>query len=128
MVRNCAACQRARALGNKDALCESCQWLVVRTKVVAVSSDPVVDDESSDDAPSVPARQTADLLQTDRDNAEHITLLGELAVMVGESAPDVIGRVLRAVAIENSTAYKTELKRLTAKFIATMEAAEGGRR
>ena len=130
MVRNCAACQRARAQGNKDALCESCQWLVVRTKVVAVSPDTVADDEAADDKPAqlaLPPRRTADALLNDADNAEQITMLGELAEMVGESAPDVVGKVLRAVVIENSTAYKAELRRLTAKFIATME-AEGRRR
>jgi hypothetical protein len=97
----------------------------VRTKVVAVSSDAVADDEAADDKPAqlaLPPRPTAEALLNDADNNEQITMLGELAEMVGESAPDIVGKVLRAVVIENSTAYKAELRRLTAKFIATMEA------
>src|SRR5262245_15364557 len=100
MVRNCAACRRARAQGNKDALCESCQWLSVRTRVVTESADQH-DDTVPDDVTALAVPPSP--IDPAIDNLEQLTQLAEMAEMLGEDGPEVIKRILRNLEIENST-------------------------
>ena len=105
----CAACKRAAAAtGSEQAICASCSWLVARTQ----SQPTATLAEPAAAAPGADAEDTVDI---------QLMMLFELAPLVGENGSDVVGRVLFQFAKGNERAYRAELNRLTAKFIAALE-------
>src|SRR4029453_10457163 len=115
MNHMCAACRRtAGTTGSARALCASCSWLAARTQ-----SPP----KSGAGAPKATASPGAqhDATRWDATDDVDLIMLFELASLVGEDVPDIVRRVLWAFAKGNERAYRAEVNRLTAKFIATLE-------
>jgi hypothetical protein len=115
MNHMCAACRRTAATtGSARALCASCSWLVARTQSQPTAAVRVPTATVSPDAQH-------DATRWDATDDVDLIMLFELASLVGEDGPDIVRRVLWAFAKGNERAYRAEVNRLTAKFIATLE-------
>jgi hypothetical protein len=111
MPSSCAACRRASDSGSARAICASCGWTVARTHSQAAQASE----------PPTSALVRAAHNDYTGDTADELILLFSLAPLVGEEGSVVVERVLRAIVKGNTRAYRTEINRLTGKFIASLE-------
>lgn len=59
----------------------------------------------------------AEQLQSDDECPNSLTILFELAAIVGDNGREVVERVMRGLAAGSPSVYRAELNRLTAKYI-----------
>ena len=112
MNYSCAACRRAAAASSSGrGICASCSWLEARNHL-ALATD---EESASTEFTSSPAEVCEATTNGD------LALLFELAPLVGENGSEVVTRVMVQIARRNERAYRAELNRLTARFIAAIE-------
>ena len=108
----CAACRRAAANSTSGrTLCASCSWRDARNH----SSTPAEHDAGSSEVFASTKDEDALLRESD------VAMLFDLAPLVGETGADVVSRVMLGIAKGNGRAYRAEVNRLTAKYIAALE-------
>lgn len=112
MNHSCAACRRAAAASSSGrGICASCSWLRARKQLAS----------ATDEGPASTACASATAEVCEATTNGDLALLFELAPLVGENGSEVVTRVLFQIARGNERAYRAELNRLTARFIAAIE-------
>jgi hypothetical protein len=61
-----------------------------------------------------------DYVEADDDCPHSLTMLFELAAIVGDNGREVVERVMRGLAAGSTSVYRAELNRLTAKYIVSI--------